>query len=159
MPFFNTKFELGMKNGDVKKGDERLINGRIKDTRFATSMHCLHIIVINSGGFPSPTSNRIFFVCKFYIPPRTGDGRLVAYTLHWRLDFGFRPRQHLSDGYANGSAGFWGSSDFGLLVPRKGNGLVMWLHLATAALVVCFCLVLSTGGLAHLHIASYADQT
>lgn len=80
-----------MKNGDVKKergeGRKRIINGRIKDTRFAISMHCLHIsVVINFlAAFPRGLSKQrphILCVCRFYLYnlPRRGDGTVGLHT-------------------------------------------------------------------------------
>jgi hypothetical protein len=63
-----------------EEGMKRIINGRIKIPGSLFPCIACIFIVINSGGFLEPTSNRIFFVCKFYIPPRRGNGWLVAYS-------------------------------------------------------------------------------
>jgi hypothetical protein len=43
-------------------------------------MHCLHIHCHQLWRLPEADHHAHIFVRKFYIPPRTGDGWLVAYS-------------------------------------------------------------------------------
>jgi len=89
----DTISDPGMKNGkDEKKGVKRIVNGRIKDTRFAIfrallAYHC------HTGGFQGQQTTAYFSLQILYTSSKGMDGWLHT-ALHWRLDFDFYIRQH-----------------------------------------------------------------